>query len=102
MHVIESEAGREALHAATVAVMLYGRSVSPRGLPTRELVPVCIEIRQPWDAFPDGIGRERLSRVVALDADATAALRDDHVPHNAAWPDRDPPPHDDIMRAAYR
>ena len=65
MHVISAMTGREAVLVATRDVAAFGRVVSPRGYRTRELIPVCINIKRPWDAFADGIGRDRLSRAVA-------------------------------------
>lgn len=62
---IEAATGREAVYKACAALLERGRYVAPRGAETLELAPVVIELAEPSDTLPTGIGRAKLLPAIA-------------------------------------
>lgn len=62
---IRANTGRDAVLQACRAILEDGREVRPRGQLTKELSPVHIEVANPADMIPDGIGRAKLLPAIA-------------------------------------
>jgi thymidylate synthase len=62
---IVANTGRDAVYQVCRALLSEGRHVSPRGKATLELSPVHIQIAEPADMLPTGIGRARLLPAIA-------------------------------------
>lgn len=62
---IHANTGRDAVLDVCRQVLQHGREVSPRGQRTLELSPVYVELRDPADTLPTGIGRAKLQPAIA-------------------------------------
>lgn len=67
MHAISAESGAAAILKVSQLVMDEGVRCAPRGMPTRELLDVGIEIVNPRDAGPFGIGRKASKALLAVE-----------------------------------